>query len=122
MLIDLGFHLRDRPPTSVDIPLAVISPETDAAHLGDVSWIEGRPVLAVEFLNERESDDAVAERVAEYRACGVPLVWLIDPRPGGRTVRVFRSGGEPESLTDRHTLTGDAELPGFSVPVRDLFR
>jgi hypothetical protein len=119
VLIDLGFRLRDRPRTAVDIPLALISAGTDAANPGDVSWINGRPELAVEIVNRREPYPAILERVEEYQRCEVPIVWLIDPR---RLVRVYRNGRRPETFAVADALTGGTEVPGLSVPVRDLFR
>ena len=50
LLIDLGFRLRVRPRTAVDIPLALISADTDAANPGDESWIHGRPAFIIRSL------------------------------------------------------------------------
>jgi Uma2 family endonuclease len=49
----------------------------------------------------------------------VNLVWFVDPET--RTVRVFTSPDDVTTLTAKVTLTGGEVLPGFAVPVADLF-
>jgi Uma2 family endonuclease len=120
VLIDLGFRLGRQPRTAVDIPIAIISAETADANSGDVTWIDGRPELAVEFVNYRETLAAIRERMDDYLACGVRLVWLIDP--SSRTIEVRRPSPVVELLDFRQAITDVPELPGFSCRVADFFR
>jgi Uma2 family endonuclease len=78
------------------------------------------PDLAVEVVSPNDSAREVAEKVAFYLANGVPLVWVVRPRP--RTVTVHRAGGEPVVLGEGDVLDGGEVLPGFRLPVADLFR
>jgi Uma2 family endonuclease len=50
---------------------------------------------------------------------GVDLVWFIDPDE--RKVRVFTSPDDATPLTAKDTLVGGDVLPGFAVPVAELF-
>ena len=50
---------------------------------------------------------------------GVLLVWEIDP--AARTVKVFTAADCSTVLRDSDLLDGGAVLPGFTVPVSELF-
>jgi len=47
------------------------------------------------------------------------MVWVVDPET--ETVSVYRSPGEAVILSISDTLAGGDVLPGFEVPVRQLF-
>ena len=63
------------------------------------------------------------EKVAEYRAAGVPLVWVVWPQ--SRTVMVYRPLSSPlgrtSLLTDGDAISGEDVLPGFSCAVKEFF-
>ena len=50
---------------------------------------------------------------------GVPLIWVIDPHD--RTVLIYRPGRRPQFVDDSQELIGEPQLPGFRVPVAQLF-
>jgi Uma2 family endonuclease len=50
---------------------------------------------------------------------GCPLGWFIDPER--RRVEVYRAGGIRERLPDDGALEGEPVLPGYRLPVSDLF-
>ena len=57
----------------------------------------------------------------EYFASGTRLEWVVDPQT--RTVAVYHAIGEPTRvLTESDTLDGEQVVPGFTMPVADLFR
>jgi Uma2 family endonuclease len=117
---EVGFRLRTDPDSTVGIDVAVVSAAQAAANPPDTTLFDGPPVLAVEILSPNDRYDDTMDKVDEYLACGVPLVWVVDTRR--RTVTVYRPGAEPELFNRTHTLTGDPELPGFSTPVTAFFR
>ena len=78
------------------------------------------PDLAVEVLSESNTRAEMVRKRGEYFAAGGRLVWIVDPEP--RTIEVYRpGGGEPTRLTEADTLSGEDVLPGFSLPLKDLF-
>ena len=77
------------------------------------------PNLAVEVLSESNTEPEMQRKVGEYFRSGVELVWLIDPAE--RTARVFRSPTDITELSAAGTLDGGAVLPGFSLPLTQLF-
>jgi Uma2 family endonuclease len=77
------------------------------------------PDLAVEVISPNELYSEVEEKVAEYLAAGVQLVWVIDPPT--RSARVHRADGTVANLGAGDELSGESVVPGFHCPVADLF-
>lgn len=76
------------------------------------------PDLAVEVVSPPDSADDVMDKVREYLLYGVKAVVIIYPK--SKEVDV-RSQNEVRHFTEDDTLTLDEVLPGFSLPVRDIF-
>lgn len=70
-----------------------------------------------------EVNVAVAlNRFVRTRNLGVVMAgmaWVVDPAT--RTVRVHRSGGEPRSVAAGEVIAGEDVLPGFELPVDEVF-
>jgi Uma2 family endonuclease len=77
------------------------------------------PNLAVEVLSRTNTPGEMAAKRQDYFAAGVQLVWEIDPR--ARTVVVYTSPTQSTTLGPTDTLDGDVVLPGFTLPVQELF-
>lgn len=82
-------------------------------------FIRIAPDLAIEVGSPNDLLFELEEKVAEYLHAGVRLVWVIDPER--RTVRIHRADGTIGWLTELGTLDGEDVLPGFRVPVREMF-
>jgi Uma2 family endonuclease len=77
------------------------------------------PNLAVEVLSQSNTPGEMAVKRQDYFTAGVELVWEIDPDT--RTVAVYTSLTDVTTLTAADTLNGGTVLPGFTLPLRDLF-
>jgi Uma2 family endonuclease len=78
------------------------------------------PDLAVEVLSRSNTPGEMLLKRQDYFRVGVRLAWEIDPR--ARTVAVYTSPEPPMAvLTAADTLDGGAVLPGFALPLADLF-
>jgi len=77
------------------------------------------PDLAVEILSASNTLGEMARKRGEYFKAGVQLVWEIDPRV--RTVRVYTSETTYTDLTANDTLDAAPVLPGFTLPLAQLF-
>ena len=78
------------------------------------------PDLAVEVLSPSNTPGEMSRKRRDYFAAGVRLLWIVDPK--ARTVAVFTSADPPDAvLTEDQTLDGGAVLPGFTLPLRELF-
>lgn len=75
--------------------------------------------LCVEILSPGERPMRINEKLREYFACGVRMVWLIAPE--ARTVTLFREPTEGRLLCEDAKLTGEDILPGFECRVKELF-
>ncbi|MGL4552842.1 MAG: Uma2 family endonuclease [Gemmataceae bacterium] len=116
---EAGVRLRRTPESTVGVDVAYVGPEVAARRGPGTSLIDGPPVLAVEILSPSDTVEGINEKTDEYLAAGVRVVWVIDPHD--RTVRIYRPGHETELVNVRQELSADAELPGFRVPVAQLF-
>ena len=112
----------------------VTGPESPASsRLPDVSFVsnerlnrpelfgalvDGAPDLAVEVLSPSNTEQEMAQKVAEYLNAGGKAVWVFDPI--GRTLTVHRPGVSPLVLADGDSVDGEDYLPGFVCPVADM--
>jgi Uma2 family endonuclease len=77
------------------------------------------PDLAVEVLSESNTEAEMKRKLRDYFAAGTRLVWFVDPDP--RTVTAYTAPDRSTVLHETDTLDGGAVLPGFSLPLRQLF-
>jgi Uma2 family endonuclease len=75
--------------------------------------------LCVEIRSPHDTRRRISEKVREYLARGVRMVWVVDP--DDRTVTVYRQPGEGRVLWETATLTGEDVLPGFTCRVGEFF-
>jgi Uma2 family endonuclease len=116
---EAGCRLRRNPDTNVGIDVVYVSPQLAAHSPDETTLIDGVPTLAVEILSPSDREEETNEKVDEYPAAGVVMVWLVDPHH--RTVEVHRPDGEPELFNVRQELSADPHLPGFQVAVARIF-
>ena len=77
------------------------------------------PDLAAEVLSPSDRMVEALAKITMYLEAGVRLVWLVDPE--AMTITVFRPDAALKMLGIGDTLDGGDVLPGFSVPVAELF-
>ena len=77
------------------------------------------PDLAAEVVSSAETYCEIEDKVDEYLAAGVRLVWVVNPP--NRSIRVHRPDGTVTDLRQADDLTGEDVLPGFRCGVAELF-
>jgi Uma2 family endonuclease len=112
----------------------VLSRDPDTVRAPDVSFLRrdrlerggeeegyfpGVPDLAVEVVSPSDRFSAVSLKVDEYLEAGTPMVVLVDPPQ--RSVIVYRSRTGVTVLTEDDVLDGGDVVPGWRLPVRDVF-
>jgi Uma2 family endonuclease len=77
------------------------------------------PDLAVEVLSKHNTKAEMTRKLAEYFDAGVRLVWIVSPK--SRTVRQYAAPDQSVLLTIDQSLDGGIVLPGFVLPLSELF-
>jgi Uma2 family endonuclease len=77
------------------------------------------PDLAIEVLSESNTKAEMHRKRQDYFTAGTKLVWEVDPKT--RTVAVYTDPEKATVLGENDVLDGGHVLPGFSLPLRDLF-
>jgi Uma2 family endonuclease len=77
------------------------------------------PDLAVEVLSPGNTGTELDEKLDEYLAAGMPMVWIVNP--DRRTIRVYRSDGTMRLFRAPDVIENEPLLPGFRMTVGDVF-
>ena len=77
------------------------------------------PNLAVEVLSAGNTPGEMARKRQDYFTTGAQVVWQVDPH--ARTVQVFTAPEQSTVLHETQTLEGGTVLPGFTLPLQELF-
>lgn len=76
------------------------------------------PDLAVEMVSPNDTAAEIHAKVNKYLQYGARAVWVA--YPDTKTVVVHTASGA-QTLAEMDTLDGGDVLPGFTLPVRDIF-
>jgi Uma2 family endonuclease len=76
------------------------------------------PDLAVEVVSPNDLAEVVQEKVADYLAAGVRLVWVVYPTT--RVAVVYRPGGAATWVAEGGELDGQDVVPGFRCRLVDV--
>src|SRR5581483_5195663 len=79
----------------------------------------GAPDLAVEVISPDDLYLDVEEKVDTWLQHSTRMVIVLNPRR--RTAVVYRSGAPPQVLSAQHVLGGEDVVPGWSVPLTEIF-
>ena len=115
---DAGFHIAHDPDT-VRAPDAAFVRADRVGAKHPRGFFQGAPDLAVEVVSPGDRASEVLAKVHEWLDAGCRTVWVVDPQT--RTVSVHLSRREITVLQESDILGGGDLLPGFSVPVSELF-
>jgi Uma2 family endonuclease len=78
------------------------------------------PDLVVEIVSPEDTAEEIAEKVGDYLRSGVRLIWIIYPRR--KQLHVFRPGRDPHILQGDDAIEGEDVVPGFRVPLVELWK
>lgn len=89
-------------------------------------FLEGAPVFAVEVRSENDYGDraerAMAQKRADYFACGTLVVWDVDLL-GEEVIRSYRADlpYTPTIFKRKETANAEPAVPGWTFAVNELF-
>ena len=114
-----GFTLARDPDTVRTPDVAFIRADRLAEAPKKGGFWPGPPDLAAEVLSPNDTIHKAHEKALAWLEAGTALVWVLNP--AWRTVTVYRSPDDIQTLTDQAALEGGDLLPGFHCPIADLF-
>jgi len=117
---ETGVVVRTDPDSVRGADVLFISYQRLPAHEKWKGFLRHRPELVVEVLAEDESWKRMEEKVADYHAFGVDLVWVADPQT--ETVRAYPKGRRPKLCSAGAPLDAGKLLPGFTCEVAEFFK
>lgn len=115
----VGYELV-RLPNTVRVPDAsfVRAEQLPAGGLGP-GLVKLAPDLAIEVLSPSETASELEEKLDDNLTSGTRLIWVVDPTR--RTVRILSSDAPVRTLREGELLEGGSVVPGFTMPVSDVF-
>lgn len=116
---DTGFILARNPDTLLAPDVAFVRADRLPPRDQRVGFLELAPDLAVEIISPSERPSDVASKVGLYLAAGVLMVLVVEPR--SKSITVHTPGKPPQVLSKDDVVEGGDVLPGFRVPVADIF-
>jgi len=123
-----GYAVSDNAAFVVSLPRRKSFSPDAAFYVGEVTmkFFEGAPVFAVEVRSEGDygpkAEEAMARKRADYFAAGTRVVWDVDLLSED-VVKVYRSDNpeNPTAYGRGETAEAEPALPGWTMPVDDLF-
>ena len=109
----------------------VLTVNPDTVHGADVAFVRaergrptegyfpGSPDLVVQVVSIFDRYLDVQDELADWLDYGTRLVFLVNPQR--RTVNVHRPNQPIRTVTEGDVLDGEEVVPGWSLPVRELF-
>jgi Uma2 family endonuclease len=82
-------------------------------------FFDGAPDLVVEVLSPSDTVELLHEKIVEYFENGTRLLWVINPAE--QIVLVYHSSQPDRLLRSDEMLDGEQVIPGFTLPVAELF-
>ena len=114
VLAEAGFRVGER---VLRPDVAFLSAAGIPADLRKASPVP--PDLAVEVVSPSDKLYSVIEKAFTYLNAGTRLVWVIEPV--AKTVTVYRSESDFQTLKSSDTLTGEDVVEGFTCQVAAFF-
>lgn len=119
VLADTGFLLARDPDTVRAPDLSFVSNDRIPEQgYGAGFWPLG-PDLAVEILSPSNTASDLQAKIGDYLAAGSREIWVLDPE--ARNVAVYGADRRVRVFTADEELDGGTLLPGFVLPLADLF-
>lgn len=115
---EVGIYTQRNPDTVRAADVAYIS-HGRWSQVQSKSYLDVAPNLVVEILSPDDAWGEVMEKLEEYFAIGTLSVWIADPKR--EQIFVYHSLTEVRRFFGSEVLVDEGVLPGFSVPIAELF-
>ena len=116
---DAGVLIQRNPDTVREPDIAYISAERLSLDDQSDGYLEVVPELVVEIVSPSDSPREVNEKIRMWLDLGVSMA--LEVRPAERAVMVHRPDAPAVTLTGEGVLDGGDVLPGFRLPLSEIF-
>jgi Uma2 family endonuclease len=117
---ETGFTLSRNPDTVRAPDVAFVAQNRIPAEgVPETGFWAIAPDLVAEIVSPNDRMTEIQDKVTDYLAAGVRLVWVVDPKT--ETITVYQSLKQVKVLIAGDVLEGEDVLPGFSLTLKKLF-
>ena len=114
----IGYRFKEGNVRSPDVSFVVLG-KLVGLKRPPKTFPQFAPDLAVEILSPSDTIEALHQKIVEYFDNGTKLVWVVNPEE--QIVLVYHSAQPDTILRVKDQLSGEDVIPGFSMPVAELF-
>ncbi len=114
---DTGFKIG-RDPDTVRAPDVAFVARARWHQVAEHGYAEVAPDWVAEILSHADRPGEVLDKIGQWLAAGVRLVWVIDPLH--QHASVYRADGSTSIVGSADDLNGEDVIPGFRCPLRDI--
>jgi Uma2 family endonuclease len=116
---EYGYILESDPDTVRAPDVSFVRADRLDAGGAEEGYYYGVPDLAIEVISPTDRYSEVRAKVDQYLGAGTPMVVVVDPPR--RAATVYRVRNKPVELTENDVLDGEDVVPGWKLPVRNIF-
>ncbi len=116
---DGGYNVTEDDTFAPDVAFILYSRQEKLAYQG---FGPTYPDLVVEVVSPSDLKDVehrINRKIEKYLSIPIPIFWLVFP--ARREVEVYEMGKKVAVLGENGILDGGIVLPGFKLPVKDIF-
>jgi Uma2 family endonuclease len=116
---ETGFQIACDPDTvrAPDVGFVIRKRVSERPPIG---FFPGAPDLAVEVVSPTDRERQVSSKVREWLDAGCALVWVVNPV--ACTVTAYYPDKEATILDQTATLSCEDLIPGFTLPIAEIFK
>jgi len=115
---EVGIYTKRNPDQIRAADVVFISHER-LSQAQETGYLDVAPELVVEIMSPANTWTEAQEKLAEYFAIGVQVVWIVDLQL--EQVHVYHSLEQFKLLQKQDDLTSEEILPGFRVALTEIF-
>ena len=121
--VETGYRVSQNPDTVRGPDISFNLSSRDVGEPARMGFVPGAPDIAVEVVSPSNTTTEMERKVGEYLAAGSQRVWVVYPSTVGAlsSVVIYRSDGAVQTFTGDEVITDEELLPGFSLPLSEIF-
>ena len=116
-----GFKLPNGAVRSPDVSWVLKSRLAELSEEDKRGFLPISPDFVIELRSSSDTLAGIQRKMEEYMENGVRLGWLIDPLDPRGLVYVYRPGADVEVLEAPESLSGEPELPSFTLDLGPIW-